>query len=68
MKQFLASKLAVSVLYGLLYLLLQLEQTAFLVGSLVMFAALAILMIATRKVDWYALAQGTQPGAAAPKS
>lgn len=60
--------LAVSVLYGLLYLLLQLEQTAFLVGSLVMFAALAILMIATRKVDWYALAQGTQPGAGTPKS
>jgi inner membrane protein involved in colicin E2 resistance len=35
------------------FLLLQLEQTAFLVGSLVMFAALA---------------QGTQPGAAAQKS
>ena len=68
--------LAVSALYGLLYLLLQLEQTAFLVGSLVMFAALALLMIVTRKVDWYALAAETarrpdhmaSPVAASPDS
>lgn len=48
---------AMLLLYGLLYLLLQLEQTAFLVGSLIIFAVLALLMITTSKVDWYALAE-----------
>lgn len=45
----------VAVLYGLLYTLLQLEQNALLVGSLALFAVLALLMWATRRVDWYAL-------------
>ena len=43
------------VLYGALYALLQMEQTALVLGSLLMFAALAGVMVATRRIDWYAL-------------
>ena len=46
---------AIASLYGVLYLLLQLEQRALLLGSLLLFAVLAALMVATRRVDWYAL-------------
>ena len=34
--------------------LLQLEQTALLLGSSLLFATLAALMVATRRIDWYA--------------
>jgi inner membrane protein len=44
----------VGALYGVLYALLQLEQTALLLGSLLLFAALTALMVATRRIDWYA--------------
>ncbi|GAB2480459.1 cell envelope integrity protein CreD [Comamonas humi] len=44
----------IALLYGLLFVLLQLEQTALVVGSIALFAVLAIVMVATRKVDWYA--------------
>lgn len=37
----------------MLYALLQLEQTALLLGSVTPFAVLAALMVATRKIDWY---------------
>jgi inner membrane protein len=46
---------AIAALYAALYALLQLEQTALLLGSLLLFAVLAGLMIATRGIDWYAL-------------
>ena len=46
---------AVAALYGALYALLQLEQTALLLGSVMLFLVLAGLMIATRRIDWYAL-------------
>lgn len=42
-----------ALLYGLLFLLLQLEQTALVVGALALFAVLAAVMLLTRKVDWY---------------
>jgi len=45
----------ITVLYGALYTLLQLEQSALIVGSLLLFAVLAGVMVATRRVDWYAL-------------
>ncbi|MEG2975026.1 MAG: cell envelope integrity protein CreD [Comamonas sp.] len=48
---------AISALYGLLYVLLQLEQTALVVGSIALFAVLALVMICTRHVDWYAFGQ-----------
>jgi inner membrane protein len=58
----------VAVLYGALYALLQLEQTALLLGSIMLFAVLAAIMVATRRIDWYGLfermrAQDGAPGA-----
>lgn len=51
------------LLYGLLYVLLSLEDLALLVGSIVVFLALAAVMYFTRGVDWY----GTRdPGATRP--
>jgi inner membrane protein len=44
---------AIASLYAALYALLQLEQTALLLGSLLLFAVLAALMVATRRIDWY---------------
>lgn len=44
-----------ALLYGLLYLLLLREQTALLVGSVGLFAALAAVMLLTRRLDWYRL-------------
>ena len=40
-------------LYAILYVLLQLEDLALLVGAGVVFAALAAVMYLTRKVNWY---------------
>lgn len=45
---------ALASLYGLLYVLLRSEDHALLMGSILVFAALAATMIATRRVDWYA--------------
>jgi inner membrane protein len=44
-----------SVLYGYLYVLLQLEDYALLLGSVGLFALLAAAMALTRRVDWYAV-------------
>jgi len=46
---------AIAALYGALYALLQLEQTALLLGSVLLFAVLAAVMVATRRIDWYGL-------------
>ena len=43
----------IAALYALLYVLLRLEQTALLVGAVALFAVLALVMLLTRKVDWY---------------
>ncbi len=43
----------IGALYGLLWVLLRLEQTALLVGSGLLFSLLAAAMVATRNVDWY---------------
>ena len=48
--------LALSALYGLLYVLLRVEDHALLMGSLLVFACVASAMVATRRVDWYTLA------------
>ena len=47
-------------LYGFLYLLLRLEDYALLAGSLGLFAALALVMLLTRRVNWYDLRLGTR--------
>lgn len=44
-----------TLLYGALYGLLVSEDNALLLGSLLLFGMIALAMIATRKVDWYAL-------------
>jgi inner membrane protein len=44
---------AVSALYGLLYVILNQEEAALLSGTLVLFAALAATMYATRRIDWF---------------
>jgi inner membrane protein len=46
---------AIATLYAALYALLQLEQTALLLGSIMLFAVLAAMMVATRHIDWYRL-------------
>ena len=44
--------------YIFLYVLLQSEDYALLIGSIGLFSVLAAVMIATRKVDWYSLGRG----------
>ena len=47
-----------AVLYAVLYILLSLEAYSLLIGSLMLFAALAAVMYLTRRIDW--AAHGTQ--------
>jgi inner membrane protein len=42
-----------ALLYGYLYVLLQLEDYALLAGSIGLFVTLAIVMYVTRRIDWY---------------
>jgi inner membrane protein len=42
-------------LYSLLYVILQAEDNALLIGSLLLFAVLAAIMLCTRNLDWYRL-------------
>ena len=44
-----------TVLYGFLYIDLQLEDYALLLGSLGLFAVLATVMYLTRHLNWYTL-------------
>jgi inner membrane protein len=46
---------SIATLYATLYALLQREQTALLLGSLLLFVVLAVIMFITRRIDWYAL-------------
>ncbi|TAK61927.1 cell envelope integrity protein CreD [Methylobacter sp.] len=51
-----------SILYVSLYVILQAEESALLMGSLLLFIVLAGLMLATRHFDWYELTgQGDAP-------
>ncbi len=52
-----------AVLYGLLYLILSLEDYALLAGALLGFAALTTVMFATLRIDW---SGGATRAAAAP--
>jgi len=42
-----------TLLYGFIFLLIRLEDTALLVGSIGLFIVLALVMFASRKVQWY---------------
>lgn len=44
----------IAALYGLMFVLLQLKEHALLVESIALFLILAMIMYATRKVDWHA--------------
>lgn len=61
-----------TVLYGLIYLLLRLEDNALLIGAIASFAAIAAAMYFTRSIDWYgslpaAEPQGQVPAPAIPR-
>jgi inner membrane protein len=45
----------IALLYGALYVLLLREQTALVLGAVLLFVVLAAVMIVTRKLDWYGL-------------
>ena len=47
--------LLLAALYGVLYVLLSLEAYSLLIGSLMLFAALAAVMYLTRNIDWSAI-------------
>jgi inner membrane protein len=47
--------IGLSLLYGCLYQILQSEDKALLMGTLLLFAILATLMVGTRKTNWYHL-------------
>lgn len=54
------------LLFGVLYGLLQAEDYALLMGAVLLFVVLAIVMILTRRLDWFALGSdgGPAPGQA----
>jgi inner membrane protein len=45
--------LVLGALYGFIFILIGLEDTALLVGSIGLFVVLALVMYASRKVNWY---------------
>lgn len=51
----------VAALYGYLYVLLSNEDFALLVGSIALFAMLAIVMFLTRRIDWGQTGVGPRP-------
>lgn len=48
-------------LYGALFVLLRSEDMALLLGAVLLFGILAVIMVVTRRVDWYRIA--ASPGA-----
>ena len=55
---------AMSAVYALLYALVLSEDYALLLGAIVLFVALAAVMLVTRRIDWYRLGPRAecQPG------
>ncbi len=51
-----------TILYGFLFVILQLQDYALLLGSIGLFVILAVVMYVTRKIDWFAIAKtDTEP-------
>ena len=44
-----------AALYGILFIILRSEDAALLMGSILLFGTLTLLMMITRKIDWYSL-------------
>jgi inner membrane protein len=53
-------------LYAAVYGLLISEDNALILGSLMLFVVLAVVMVVTRKVDWYKHGSDLMKTAAAP--
>lgn len=51
----------IALLYAVLFGVLQSEDNALLMGSLILFAALAAVMTLTRRMDWYHLSDTSNP-------
>jgi inner membrane protein len=45
----------IALLYSLLWTLLRMEQWSLAIGAVMLFAVLAVVMVLTRRLDWYAL-------------
>lgn len=56
----------VALLYGALFGLLSSQNNALLLGSLLAFGMLSALMLATRRLDWYALSASAASGPSTP--
>ncbi|MET3115937.1 inner membrane protein [Undibacterium sp. GrIS 1.8] len=50
-----------TLLYGVLFGLLQSENNALIMGSILLFSVLSATMVITRKVDWYQLGKSSTP-------
>ena len=50
--------LALTLLYGALFGLLQSEDTSLLLGSIGLFIVVSAVMFMTRRLNWYALSDG----------
>lgn len=50
-----------ALLYGALYVLLQSEDMALLLGAILLFGILAAIMVLTRRIDWYRLTAAPVP-------
>jgi inner membrane protein len=69
MRRGLGFTVALTALYGLLYVLLRSEDHALLMGALLVFVCLAAAMVATRRVDWYRIgADAPSPAAAVARN
>lgn len=55
-----------SLLYGLIYLLLTLEDNALLVGAIASFLLVAAVMYLTRRIDWYGSLARSAPSRSMP--
>jgi len=53
--------LVLAAIYGILYLILQLEDYALLAGAILGFLALTIVMFVTLRVDWSGTGAGARP-------
>ncbi len=51
---------AMTVVYGLLYVLVLSEDYALLLGAIILFIALAAVMLVTRRIDWYRAAEAVE--------
>jgi inner membrane protein len=58
-----------TILYGFLYIILQLQDYALLLGSIGLFVILGLVMYITRKIDWFAIggAEGRESSVAESK-